>query len=356
MKSATLERKPPSSSRQPDAIHDTKYLPLRRLTLGSGNKLLDPPSADGFLKPFRSKATRRDVAFRKRPQKRTENYSPRRMLARNPRFCKITGLCLQCSGTRNLGVAVLLLLIATAISARAAINISSADAQQIGKRIWQNECGGTISGLTSWNAGENFASLGIGHFIWYPKGERGPFEESFPKLVRFVGAHGAKLPQFLLPGHDSFCPWNSRAEFQQAINSPKMKQLRQFLVDTIDLQAEFLITRLQEALPKMLAQAADRASVQRQFDRVASSPQGCYALVDYVNFKGEGTLLTERYHGQGWGLLQVLENMHDTQSALDEFAASAKTMLRRRVANSPPERGEARWLPGWLARVDGYAK
>jgi hypothetical protein len=54
--------------------------------------------------------------------------------------------------------------------------------------------------------------------------------------------------------------------------------------------------------------------------------------------------------------LQVLENMHGTQSALDEFAASAKTTLRRRVANSPPERGEARWLPGWLARVDGYAK
>jgi hypothetical protein len=44
------------------------------------------------------------------------------------------------------------------------------------------------------------------------------------------------------------------------------------------------------------------------------------------------------------------------RQALDEFAASAKTVLRRRVANSPPERGEARWLSGWLARVDGYAK
>jgi hypothetical protein len=48
--------------------------------------------------------------------------------------------------------------------------------------------------------------------------------------------------------------------------------------------------------------------------------------------------------------------MRGTQSGLDEFAASAKTVLRRRVANSPPERGEARWLSGWLARVDGYAK
>jgi len=241
-------------------------------------------------------------------------------------------------------------------SAQAGIDISPADSQRIGKRIWQNECGGTISGLTSWNAGENFASLGIGHFIWYPKGQRGPFEESFPKLVSFVATHGAKVPQFLLPGHDSFCPWNSRAEFQQAIDSPKMKQLRQFLVDTIDLQVQFLIARLQEALPKMMSQAGDRENLQREFERVASTAQGCYALVDYVNFKGEGTLATERYRGQGWGLLQVLENMHNSQSALDEFAASAKTILRRRVANSPPERGEARWLPGWLARVDGYAK
>ena len=254
-------------------------------------------------------------------------------------------------------VAVVLTIIMLAnLCLHAAIDIPSADAQRIGKWIWQNECGGTISGLTSWNAGENFASLGIGHFIWYPKGQRGPFDESFPKLVRFVSAHGAKLPQFLLPGHDTFCPWNSRAEFQEAIGSPKMRQLRQFLVDTIDLQAQFLIARLQDALPKMVAQAADRENVQIQFGRVASSPQGCYALVDYVNFKGEGTLATERYHGQGWGLLQVLENMHGTQSALDEFAASAKAVLRRRVANSPPERGEARWLSGWVARVDGYAK
>jgi hypothetical protein len=34
---------------------------------------------------------------------------------------------------------------------------SSTEARRIGKRIWQNECNGTISGLTSWNSGENFA-------------------------------------------------------------------------------------------------------------------------------------------------------------------------------------------------------
>jgi hypothetical protein len=255
-----------------------------------------------------------------------------------------------------IGPGMLIPVVMGNVALQAAIDISPADAQRIGKRIWQNECGGTVSGLTSWNAGENFASLGIGHFIWYPKGQRGPFDESFPKFLSFVSAHGAKLPQFLLPAGNTVCPWDSRTEFQEAIDSPKMKQLRQFLVDTIDLQAQFLITRLQEALPKMMSQARNPENLQRQFERVASTAQGCYALVDYVNFKGEGTLATERYRSQGWGLLQVLENMHNSQSTLDEFAASAKNILRQRVANSPPERGEARWLPGWLARVDGYAK
>jgi hypothetical protein len=73
----------------------------------------------------------------------------------------------------------------------AALTLSHREAMQIGRKIWQNECGGSISGLTSWNTGENFASLGIGHFIWYPQGQRGPFEESFPKLVLYVERRGA---------------------------------------------------------------------------------------------------------------------------------------------------------------------
>jgi hypothetical protein len=242
-----------------------------------------------------------------------------------------------------------------------AVSFTHSEVLEIGKKIWRNECNGTVAGLTSWNEGEKFASLGIGHFIWYPKGQRGPFEESFPKLVSFIAKRGAKLPGLLLGAGEHPCPWNSRAEFLQAQNTPEMKQLRQFLVDTVDLQAEFLISRLQNALPKMLAEAAssDRANVQQQFERLASTPQGCYALVDYVNFKGEGVLHTERYQGQGWGLLQVLENMHGTSpdaAAVDEFARSAKATLTRRVQNAPAERHESRWLSGWLQRVNSYTR
>jgi len=230
---------------------------------------------------------------------------------------------------------------------------------RIGRKIWQNECGGTVAGLTAWNRGEDFASLGIGHFIWYPAGARGPFDESFPKFLRFVERRGAKLPDLLLKGGRGACPWNSREEFLAAASSGKMKQLRRFLVDTIDLQADFLIERLEEALPKMLAAApaGDRARIEKQFQRVASTSQGSYALIDYVNFKGEGVLLTERYQGHGWGLLQVLEGMSGTsegREAAREFADSAARVLRQRVKNSPPARNEKQWLPGWLNRVASY--
>jgi len=249
------------------------------------------------------------------------------------------------------------LIIAAASSGIAAINLSPAETRRIGNRIWQNECGGTVAGLTSWNSGENFASLGIGHFIWYPKGVRGPFEESFPKFVAFAVERGTVLPAVLKARGE--CPWNSRAEFNQAAQSGPMKELRAFLAKTIDLQAEFLVKRLQQALPKMLADSGggNTAQVQQRFDRVASSAMGCYALVDYVNFKGEGVLATERYAGQGWGLLQVLQGMSQEtngRDAVKSFAESAKTVLKTRVRNSPPERNETRWLPGWLKRIDTY--
>src|SRR6266487_9569 len=255
---------------------------------------------------------------------------------------------------------VCILFIAASAEAFSAVALSHAQALRIGKRIWQNECDGTVSGLTSWNAGEDFASLGIGHFIWYPEGRRGPFEESFPKLVKFISDRRVDVPSWLQNGR--VCPWQSQSQFQRAQTSPQMKALRDFLVRTVDLQAEFLVERLQNALPKMLEETApdNRVHVQEQFERMSSSAKGCFALVDYVNFKGEGVLHTERYRGEGWGLLQVLEDMHgrtsNSISAVEEFAHSASAILTRRVKNSPPERNESRWLPGCIKRVNSYPK
>jgi len=235
-----------------------------------------------------------------------------------------------------------------------AAELSDAQLARIGRKVWINECDGTVSGLTSWNGGEEFASLGIGHFIWYPAGRPGPFEESFPLLAQFLAAQGVAVPDWMRGP----CPWDTREAFMAARQSERMEQLRSLLAATIPLQARFLARRMQEALPKMLAVVApvEAGRVRRNFERLAATGAGTFALIDYVNFKGEGTLETERYQGQGWGLLQVLEAMPEDGEAVPEFAVAAKATLARRVRNAPPERHEERWLPGWDARVERYAE
>jgi hypothetical protein len=263
--------------------------------------------------------------------------------------CDGLGLPLQGEDMRFL----LCLFVATAsIGFAQTVRLSDAQALEIGRRIWKNECGGTVNGLTSWNVGEEFASLGIAHFIWYPEGKRGPFEESFPKLIRYLAAHGARIPVWV----DGTCPWRTRAAFVADFQSPKMLQLRDLLESTVAKQARFATLRLEEALPKMLAAGSPskREEIRANFYRVAAERLGPYALVDYVNFKGEGVNPAERYRGHGWGLLQVLEAMPAAGPPLPSFVKAADQVLTRRVANSPPARNESRWLPGWRNRLETY--
>jgi hypothetical protein len=256
-----------------------------------------------------------------------------------------------------LALALLLAWAPPGLASAAPTAISPQDAERIGKLLWHNECAGTVEGLTSWNQGEDFASLGIGHFIWYPEGRRGPFEESFPGLVAFIQSQGAKVPEWLLRA--PHCPWLDRESFLADRQSERMVSLRHFLRDTVGHQARFAARRLEQALPRMLESvpAGRRDHVTTQFQRLSSHPHGLYCLVDYVNFKGEGIKPTERYQGQGWGLLQVLDLMEGSAPgppALQAFSASATEVLRRRVRLSPPERHEKRWLPGWENRCRTY--
>ncbi len=240
----------------------------------------------------------------------------------------------------------------------AGARLTAAERAAIGRKIWHNECGGTVAGLTSWNAGEEFPSLGIGHFIWYPAGFRGPFHESWPDFVAFARTRGANLPPLAtLPD----CPWPTRAAFQAAQATPDLAALRNWLAGNVALQTNFIIARAQAALPNILAAApaADRTRIHANYHKVAATAHGTYALIDYVNFKGDGTNPAERYRGHGWGLLHVLREMHTVpagQPAAAEFAAAAKRCLDRRIANSPPARGEARWRQGWHHRCDTYAR
>ena len=228
----------------------------------------------------------------------------------------------------------------------------------IGRKIWQNECAGSVAGLTTWNAGEEFPSIGIGHFIWYPAGFKGRFEESWPLFVAFARQRGANLPAVALEAHS---PWRTKAEFQADFKSPRMSALRNWLAGNVGLQTDFIIARSHAALPKILAAApgSEKARIEANYHKVSTTSQGIYALIDYVNFKGDGTQVSERYNGRGWGLLQVLGEMKEVPSgaaAATEFAAAAKRVLSRRIANSPPERGEKRWEEGWHNRCGTYGR
>jgi hypothetical protein len=237
------------------------------------------------------------------------------------------------------------------------IRLSDDEALKVGMKIWQNEAGQSVERLVHWNAGENFASLGIGHFIWYKKGEPGPFTESFPGLLDALAAKGVALPAWL-QGRPA-CAWRDKAQFDAEFHSPRTEELRKLLADTIGVQARYAADRLEAALPKILqaAPVAERPVLNSRFDRVASVPNGVYALMDYVNFKGEGVNPSERYNDKGWGLLQVLELMADVppgQASVKALATSADAALTRRVANSDPARNEARWLPAWRKRLRTY--
>ena len=240
-------------------------------------------------------------------------------------------------------------------------NISKSELNAIGEKIFKNEAAGKKENLVYWNEGENFPSLGIGHFIWYKQGEPGIFEESFPQLVEFLKSKNVKLPKIM--AENKYSPWKGRQELinlkTKKIPDTDIEELTNFLYENKDLQIMFIFKRLESSLEKMLAVSNDRENVRKQFYRVASSPNGLYPLIDYVNFKGEGTNPKERYNGQGWGLLQVLENMKGTEtgkSALTEFSNSAKFVLQRRVNNSDPSKNERKWLQGWFNRCNTYAE
>ncbi len=224
------------------------------------------------------------------------------------------------------GFVIILALFALLNAALAAnIRLTSAEAERIGRQIWLNETGGNPAYLIAWNQGEAFVSLGIGHFIWYPAGQRGPFQESFPELVQFLQNQRVPLPGWLSPMTP--CLWATREDFLQAQNSREMQDLRILLTQTTAQQVQFMIQRLEHSLPMILASLAaetERYHVYQQFYRVAETLQGIYALADYVNFKGEGVSAAERYQGQGWGLLQVLQSMPGmTPDTIREFADAA---------------------------------
>jgi hypothetical protein len=235
--------------------------------------------------------------------------------------------------------------------------LSSEDLTWLGAQIFKNECNSNYQCLTSWNQGEDFPSLGIGHFIWYRHQQQEIFEETFPSLINYMEQEGAVLPKWLEQLEPLTSPWPNRDVFLDSIEGSRLTELREFLLAHQDLQAQFIANRLFTLLPEMLENTAieEQTRLQTNFHELAKSeqPYGLYALIDYVHFKGTGLKQTERYNNHGWGLKQVLLTM-ETGSGLAGFVAAAEITLTRRVNNAPLVRNEQRWLAGWKNRLQTY--
>ena len=254
-------------------------------------------------------------------------------------------------------ISTLCLLLTSTSTAAVEFPLHAKELDSIALRIYANECNSDPDKLVWWNRGESFPSLGIGHFIWYPKGIDAPFRQSFPALIEFIQARQVELPA-ILRAKPLHAPWPTREDFLQQQSAKQVTQLKLFLLQTIDLQAEFIYRRAQQSFAKILAAAApaEREEIAEKLQRLVSQPGGAYALIDYVNFKGEGLLESERYKNQGWGLYQVLQEMQSSSDLpVAEFQRAAKFVLKRRASNAENPIEKNNWLPGWEKRLDSYS-
>lgn len=248
------------------------------------------------------------------------------------------------------------------------VSISESHYTWIGERIFQNEGAGKSDNLLFWSENEPFPSLGIGHFIWFPRDLKPPFDQTFPQLIQFIQAN---YPQYAIPQQLTRLhpPWISRKQFIEQKKRGELVNLQLWFIESIPLQAEYIVQRFYQKLPEVVSgfEARQEASLNTFLQKLLLSKNGVFALIDYGNFKGFGTHSKERYQGQGWGLKQVFErvligldkrelnvNELSSQQAVHLFVRAAKRTLQNRVELSPSESNESRWLSGWFKRLESY--
>ncbi len=242
--------------------------------------------------------------------------------------------------------------------------LGDADYAWIAAGIFRNEAAGKVDNLTYWGAGEDFPSLGIGHFIWFPTAVDAPFDEQFPDMVAYlqqVAPAGLPMPAWLQELEPFDAPWSSKAQFDAAWPSPEMTVLREWLAATQAYQARFIVAAFARRWQALELPVPQKQALTDLLQALVATPEGMFAVIDYYNFKGLGDNPRERYRDEGWGLVQVLTAMtqavageNTCASIVARFRDAAAGRLRLRVELSPPDRHELRWLEGWLKRLDGY--
>lgn len=229
--------------------------------------------------------------------------------------------------------------------------LSVTELERLADQIFENEASGDPEQLFFWSTKEDFPSLGIGHFIWFPKSANGAKSrfggDSFPDLVRFLQQNGVALPQVLkdtLP--ELYCPWPTRGTFPRP-GSAVAREMVDFLQETKALQMQHIVNRFLAAMEDFSASKSG-PSMEKKIKQIKESPAGLYPLIDYVNFKGEGSSQS----ASSWGLWNVLDAMKEgSRDGHIRFAEAAVLVLSRRVQNHPQD---AHFLEGWKNRIKTY--
>ncbi|MDA3885486.1 MAG: hypothetical protein PF638_07840 [Candidatus Delongbacteria bacterium] len=234
-------------------------------------------------------------------------------------------------------------------------NIFAISPQQldiIAEKIYQNECACKREYLVWWSENEEFPSLGIGHFLWLPNNLNVPFDPSFKKFLDVCVYDDIEIPE-VLKNYNKGCIWNNRNEYLDPKSADQIEQIKIWLENTKDIQAQFLYQRALNMLEDIIDyDPATRIDIEKLF----ALDIGKFAVIDYINFKGSGLNFTERYGHHGWGLLQVLQNMKFNPDPVDAFIKSAIEVLKMRIKAAPPERNEKVFLNSWIKRFESYRK
>ena len=224
--------------------------------------------------------------------------------------------------------------------------------EMIAEMLFYNEGKNDNVNLIFWNSKENFASMGIGHFLWDAKSD----SDQFPKFIAYVKQKGIDVPKEF----DGEIPWKSKEELDNARLNGKLEHLYSFLTnpDVMKMQIEYVQQNfvMDLFMTALNMEKSKEANVVKSLRRITQEPMGWYLLLDYANFKGMSSKQVEGYD-VSWGLVEVLYRMDDSGDVFKDFEKSADYVLTNRVKNAPSNKKSAdeEFLPGWKARISSYA-
>ncbi len=225
-------------------------------------------------------------------------------------------------------------------------------------KIYKNEAKSSPDYLVFWSEREDFPSLGIAHWIWFPqfpanfnKSSLPTQEDTFPGLLRFLASRapklGVEIPEFLRSQDGqvvSINPFKNRIDFMN--RTAERDSLKKFLMLTMDLQTQYLIKTVSDKVERAIkSRVSDESEFRAILLNISGSAAGIYPIFDYVNFKGDGTDTT-------WGLLQVLDRLKGKISpTANHFSQACIETLKQRVVDRPKDKA---FLAGWISRCESY--